>query len=245
MKKLLSIVAGVLLSVSASAATIPVLMYHKVTGDPTPTSVPFERFKEHMQMLKAEGYRTITVSQLAALQKTGAPLPEKTVALTFDDGWKDNIQAAKLLKDMGMTATFYLMSGAFNSPLYMNIEDARFVSKHFEVGAHTHTHFMQWEGKLDQLPSQTMVDEIALSRVILQQVTGQPINSFAWPFGYYRQPVLDTLPILGFESSAMVDNTSQNASGGNPMVIPRINVDGKCSAVQVKSMVQSGKITTC
>ena len=44
---------------------------------------------------------------------------------------------------------------------------------------------------------------------------------------------------------SMVDNTSQNAAGGNPMVIPRINVDGKCSASQVKGMIQSGKITTC
>lgn len=245
MKKLLSFAVGLLLSISASAATIPVLMYHKVSGEPTATSVPFERFKEHMNMLKAEGYRTITITQLAALLKSGAPLPEKTVALTFDDGWKDNIEAAKLLKELSLTATFYLMSGAFNSPLYMNIEDVRFISKHFEVGAHTHTHFMQWEGKLDQMPSQTMVDEIALSRIILQQVTGQPITSFAWPFGYYRQPVLDTLPILGFESSAMVDGTSQNAAGGNPMVIPRINVDGKCSASQVKGMIQSGKITTC
>jgi hypothetical protein len=62
---------------------------------------------------------------------------------------------------------------------------------------------------------------------------------------YNEEPVLDTLPILGFESSVMVDGVSQNASGGNPMVIPRINVDGKCSAIQVKSIVQSGKITTC
>ena len=127
----------------------------------------------------------------------------------------------------------------------MNIEDVLFVSKHFEVGAHTHTHFMPWEDKLDQMPSKIMVDEIALSRVILQQVTGQPVNSFAWPFGYYRQAVLDILPILGFESSTMVDNISQNASGGNPMFILRINVDGKCSASQVKSVLESGKIATC
>jgi peptidoglycan/xylan/chitin deacetylase (PgdA/CDA1 family) len=44
--------------------------------------------------------------------RAGRRLPRRAVALTFDDGYRDNLElAAPVLRDMGLPATFYLVPG--------------------------------------------------------------------------------------------------------------------------------------
>ena len=43
------------------------------------------------------------------------PFPENAIVLTFDDGYADNYQAARILKKYGMTGVFYITAGCIES----------------------------------------------------------------------------------------------------------------------------------
>ncbi len=97
---------------------VPILMYHYIS-EPLATadiyrrdlSVAPERFAEHLHRLQAEGYQAISLYTLLAHLTQGAPLPERTVVLTFDDGYRDNYEyALPILVEAGMTATFFVVT---------------------------------------------------------------------------------------------------------------------------------------
>jgi peptidoglycan/xylan/chitin deacetylase (PgdA/CDA1 family) len=93
-----------------------ILRYHAICGaeghsyaDPsiciTPTS-----FRRHVAYL-ASAYRVLPLPDVVALLRAGRTLPPNTVAITFDDGYADNLPAARILAEHGLTATFYLTAG--------------------------------------------------------------------------------------------------------------------------------------
>jgi len=90
-----------------------VLLYHRVAHlqqDPHLLAVTPEHFEEHLLALR-QYFRLVSLSELKeslARGRRSGPV----VALTFDDGYADNMEAAfPLLKKHGIPATFYLASG--------------------------------------------------------------------------------------------------------------------------------------
>lgn len=101
---------------SRSAKAV-VLMYHRVANvnpDPWELCVSPENFEAQAQAL-ARDYRVATLSGLLLELRSGA-LRQRTVAITFDDGYADNLQvAAATLARHGLPATFFITSGAVGS----------------------------------------------------------------------------------------------------------------------------------
>ena len=90
-------------------ACVPVLMYHDLAeeGESSVTVSP-ERFEEHLRALAQAGYTAVTLEELSAYVNQGAPLPEKPVVITFDDGYLSNYQYAyPLLVKYQMPATIF------------------------------------------------------------------------------------------------------------------------------------------
>ena len=247
---------ALLLSACASAPrnerpqSIPVLMYHHVddTMEPGEEVVSTKQFNDQLTFLKNEGYTTITISELAQFMVGERPLPLKTVAITLDDGWKWNLVAAEILNQHNMKATFYIISGTFNHPLYLSKSEIRALSwnPNFEIGAHTKTHFMAWIKNLKLLPFEIMNGEVQDSKLEIEAVIQKPVTSLAWPFGYTRPAALDFAQKVGFTSTVLVSpNSDSNRVGGPTLEIERLNIDGRCSMDIFKSMVQTGKLTRC
>jgi len=94
-----------------------VLLYHRVAHlqhDPHLLAVSPEHFEEHLLALR-QHFRVVSLSQLTESMTRGMR-PDPVVALTFDDGYADNAEAAlPLLKKHSLPATFYLMSGFVGS----------------------------------------------------------------------------------------------------------------------------------
>jgi peptidoglycan/xylan/chitin deacetylase (PgdA/CDA1 family) len=94
---------------SASAHSIPVLLYH---GEGGTSGMPTVVFVDQMRSLKEDGWRTITLAQFDDFMKNGTPLPDKSFLLTFDDGRKDTFyQSDPILKDLGFNAIMYVITG--------------------------------------------------------------------------------------------------------------------------------------
>ena len=90
-----------------------ILLYHRVasaTTDPWRLAVSPPHFAEHLEVLR-NAFRPLTVGELVeALQ--GRRLPPRGVAVTFDDGYADNLLAGlPLLEQYEVPATVYLTAG--------------------------------------------------------------------------------------------------------------------------------------
>jgi peptidoglycan/xylan/chitin deacetylase (PgdA/CDA1 family) len=97
-----------------TARAVPVLMYHHVSPASGAVTVSPENFADQMAMLAREGYTTLRASAFSAYL-AGEPVPEKSVLLTFDDGYLDNwVHAHPVLARHGFTAVGFLVSGWIN-----------------------------------------------------------------------------------------------------------------------------------
>ena len=87
---------------------LPIIMYHSILKDGARQGkyvVSPDVFAADLDALRRRGYETVTVTDLLAYVQDGAPLPEKPVMLTFDDGYYNNyVYAYPLLRERGMRA---------------------------------------------------------------------------------------------------------------------------------------------
>jgi peptidoglycan/xylan/chitin deacetylase (PgdA/CDA1 family) len=67
-------------------------------------------FERHAQYLAAN-YRVLPLPDAVEALQRDRTLPRNAVAITFDDGYADNLEAARILHRSGLTATFYLTAG--------------------------------------------------------------------------------------------------------------------------------------
>jgi peptidoglycan/xylan/chitin deacetylase (PgdA/CDA1 family) len=248
MKLLIGFVLA-LFTCASHAQGVPIIAYHRVVADRAPgmTVIAPDRFVEHMNMLKTEGYTLIRIDELVSYMRNQITLPTKTVAVTFDDGWKDQLFAAKILSSAGLSATFYITSGHFSDPRYMTVEDVQELAQNpqFEIGAHSHTHFPELDGKdPTSMDPRAMIGELIISKLLLEQTIGKKVQNYAWPFGYATLQSVQFAERLGFASTAMINTTSANIPG-RTMELQRLNIDGRCTADQLKQMLETGALVKC
>src|SRR5918999_4199888 len=93
--------------------TLRVLMYHKVNDLwPNPTTVPTAVFEEQMALLRKLGYTPVSLDAVSDHFLRGVPLPPRAVLLTFDDGYRDNLEnALPILRRFGYPAVLFVPIG--------------------------------------------------------------------------------------------------------------------------------------
>src|SRR5690606_34241856 len=103
--------------------TLPVLMYHHVSPDNDMITTTPERFESQLAWLAEAGFSTLDAQGLAAFL-AGEPMPEKSVVLTFDDGFLDNwVYAHPLLARYGMRAVLFAITGQIgDGPCRANLD---------------------------------------------------------------------------------------------------------------------------
>jgi len=103
--------------------TLLILMYHRVlpksdprylTEQPGMLVTP-ESLELHLETLK-QFFEPIHLHEWLRRKKNNLPLAERSVAITFDDGWADNYEHAfPLLKKYDMPATIFLVSNLIDT----------------------------------------------------------------------------------------------------------------------------------
>ena len=209
---------------------IPILMYHyvRVVTDPKDTvginlSVRPELFAQQMQYLADNGYTTLTMGEVHAILAGQLPLPERPIALTFDDGYRDFYTAAwPVLKRHGFKATNYVITGYIGWDAYLTWEMIRELdaSGLVEIGAHTLTH-----GDLRSFSPERRWREIAESKAVLEQGLGKPVTAFCYPAGKYNADVVALVRRAGYLTATTVEyGTRQNLQWAYEL--PRVRVHG-------------------
>jgi peptidoglycan/xylan/chitin deacetylase (PgdA/CDA1 family) len=94
------------------AKAIPVLMYHHVSPNLGLVTVSPATFASQMAAIAEAGYTTISADDLLGFLLGQRDLPEKSVLITFDDGYLDNyVYAYPVLRELGLKATIFLVTG--------------------------------------------------------------------------------------------------------------------------------------
>lgn len=119
----LSAPLSVALGYASAGPTFPILSYHRVNdeADPFFPSLSTEVFERQMAFV-ARAYVVLTVEELAQRMRRRA-LPRNALAITFDDGYRDNLtHAAPILARHGLPATVFLVTGVIGSaePLWFD-----------------------------------------------------------------------------------------------------------------------------
>ena len=201
---------------------IPVLVYHKIDYkfEFSITRIPPHRFVSHLDWLQYHDYNTITISEAERIIRGNLVFPAKTVAIVFDDGFENfYTYAYPLLKDRGMIATVYMITGyagmnhdwdvnigwrKFRHLSWSQIEDL--ADDGFEFGSHTVNH-----PDLTRLSEHRIIYELTDSRSKLEDRLGRPVKSFSYPFGGYSERIKLKVIEAGYSSAVLVRNKFQDS----------------------------------
>jgi peptidoglycan/xylan/chitin deacetylase (PgdA/CDA1 family) len=161
---------------------IPVLLYHSVSDRPPWNglwgTVSRAEFASHIDAISASGREAIGITTLATLP--AERLPERPVAITFDDGYVDTYQAVELLRSRGIGSTVYVTTGQIGARGWLSQQQVADLARlpGVEVGAHGVRH-----QRLDELQHRELVRELRVSKSQLEQLIGERVDSFAYPHG--------------------------------------------------------------
>jgi peptidoglycan/xylan/chitin deacetylase (PgdA/CDA1 family) len=212
-------------------ARVPILMYHYLSAPPSNAdiyrldlSVTPELFAAHLDALRTNGYTTISLYELLAHLTQGAPLPEKPVILTFDDGYRDNYENAfPLLAERGMTATFFIVTDFIydQRPEYVTWDMVRAMyAGGMSIEAHGRNHV-----SLKNKDREYLIWQALGSLEAIQQEVGTRPRFVSYPAGEYDQLTLDTFDSANYWAGV---TTAQGAthSSGDLFRLRRVRVRG-------------------
>jgi peptidoglycan/xylan/chitin deacetylase (PgdA/CDA1 family) len=117
---------------------LAILRYHAVCGpeghayaEPGICVTPGS-FERHVTYLTSH-YEVMALPEAARRLRDGRPLPPNAVAITFDDGYADNLAAAQVLHRYGATATFYMTAGCLAGEAPFWPAELRYLLAHIEA----------------------------------------------------------------------------------------------------------------
>ena len=213
---------------------VAVLVYHSISQTDNYYAVAPHMFAQHMHYLKAQ-YCPVRLLEVAAFVTGQGTLPDRAIAVTFDDGYADFFtNAFPLLEKYGIPATLFVCAGnverqALGNHLPLLSWAQLRALQHsglIELGSHALTH-----QTLTRLSLQEATTEIAASRAIIGQQCGISPGCFAYPKGQFNLAVVRLVEQAGYQAAVTVE--SHLVQGGKPQAIhaqaqfmmPRMQID--------------------
>jgi len=245
--------------------TLRSLMYHKVNDIPdNPVTVPTSLFDEQMAQLRELGYTVVGLEAVLAHYVEGAPLPEKSVLVTFDDGYRDNLEnALPILERYGYPAVLFVPIGYLGEPRPLpheeHLRERGIVNSTLDWGelreldaaglrieCHGISHRPVAALELDEAAR-----EIVVSKLRLEEALGRPVKAFAYVKGseaHYKPVHLSLVRQAGYELG-FTSVSGANGPRSDRFRLRRYNVEpypprtfelvlqGACDLIAVKDTV--------
>ncbi len=184
---------------------LPILLFHRVTDDipRDGLTVGTAWFRRLCEILQSR-FHVISVAKAMNYLESGQCWPRRTVAITFDDCYRDNLFAARVLAEYKLPACFFIPS-AYPGTDHVFPWDAglkcmanlswdeikEMVDLGHEIGGHTVHHVNMAQVSVDEARR-----ELAESKNTLEKRTGRPVQWFAYPFGGWDNFPIQRLPLV-------------------------------------------------
>jgi peptidoglycan/xylan/chitin deacetylase (PgdA/CDA1 family) len=248
-----------------SERTLRVLMYHKVNDlRPNPTTVPVSVFEEQIGLLGDLGYVPVSLGQVLDHYLVGAPLPPGAVLITFDDGYRDNLEnALPILERHGYPAVIFVPVGFLDGDRPLPHEEAlrplgvrnptvdwgelaELEAGGLRVESHGIGH-----RPVSELDPAEAAREIALSKLRLEERLGREVEAYAFVKGShadYRPEHVSLVQQAGYKLG-FTSVSGANGPGSDRFRLRRYNVEpypprtfelvlsGACDLISMKDTV--------
>jgi len=213
-----------------------ILVYHHVSNStPKATSVSPVTFRQHMQYL-AEHHQVLPLKEVIEALQNKQPLPDKVVAITFDDGYENIYENAHpILKEFAFPYTIFV-----NPPLIGNVGyqlDWQQVKTMANEGAsfanhgsqHAHMLLKNQDESQENWLNRTM-QEIDTAETILKENLGYSLKYFAYPYGEFDSNLKTRLSSQGYIGFAQ--HSGAIASYSDFSALPRYPAAGVYSNIE-------------
>lgn len=217
---------------------VTILMYHVIDEPGNAAEARFCRtpaaFRRDMEQIHGAGYQVLPLAAVLDGVAGRTVLPERAVAITFDDGVACSYEnALPILQEYSYPATVFAITGLlgrynawseeFGFPrrrMLTNSEVRALVDGGVDVGSHTVNH--PWLGKSDAV---VVKREVHDSKAVLEDILGREVRHFAYPFGSWSKVARDAVVEAGY-TGACSTMPGSNKQGADSFLLRRTEIKG-------------------
>lgn len=204
-----------------------ILQYHHISDEtPASTSLSPASFRAQLDILEQGGYNIVSLPYLLTALRQNIPLKDKTVAITFDDGYVSVYETAfPMLRERGWPFTVFIAPDAIdnNQPYTMSWQQIKQLSEAgVTIANHSFSHqhlVRKLVGESDTDWQNRIIADIQKAERIIQDKTSQNHRLFAWPYGEFMPELLEPLASAGF--IALAQHSGPVHSESNFQALPR------------------------
>lgn len=222
---------------------VSVLMYHMIGDIQSNAAVMTEaNLRLQMNYLRDHGYHPITMQELYDYITKGAPLPEKPVCITFDDGYLDSYTIVyPLMKEYGFPWTLFLITDDVGKPYNRMTWDQlkEMADSHtVTIANHTLSH-----PKLHNLATAKEKEkEIVEANEALKYHLGIDNAWLAYPYGDYDDQVVEICKKAGIKMAVTTDSGRVHV-GSYPYELKRVYVGNDISLARFSERLNKDNYT--
>jgi len=247
-RKVLITVFGVIILFSAFLANfiqgkyvVPIAMYHSVNPEASPKNllaVSTATFERQMQFLKNNHYNVLPLESVATLVKERKKIPPGTIAITFDDGYKDNyIYAFPILKKYNLPATLFIITGEVGRADRLSWDEIKIMR---DSGIITFgSHALGPEPLINIKSEQEIKKQIFHSKKILEEELGSKVNAFSYPEGRFNNKIKQLVMDAGYKL-AVATNPGKKFSSNDIFALKRLRISANCNNLFIFWVETSG-----
>lgn len=190
----------------------PVLIYHKIDIPDKNIRIRGaftspQRFARQLAYLKRKSFEFCTASELIERYLNDGRFPARSVALTLDDGWKDNYtNAFPILRDLGVRATIFLVPSCIGKVTATVVGAGEEAREHLsrenilemsaggiEFGSHSQNH-----KHLHRVSAEEAAFEASESKRQIEDLVQKPCRTFCYPAGFYNEIAREAVKNAGY-----------------------------------------------
>lgn len=216
-------------------ARVAVLGYHELNEKLPETAMRMHtsKFRRQMETIRQLGITVITLEDFLAWKRGDKKIPEKSLLLTFDDGWKSvYTDALPILREFGYPFTIYLykqyVDGGGKALSTAMIKEM--VASGTSVGSHSVSHPYPATVKKFRKKGPDAYDaylrvELGESKRFLEEKSGLKVTTYAYPGGYHTEEMFPLATEFGYTHAFTVVPGKVKRSTTN-LTLPRYMIFG-------------------
>lgn len=224
----------------------PIIMYHSVNPHAAAQnrlSVSVRSFERQMRFLKTHRYNVLPLEDLAALIRDRKRIPPKTIAITFDDGYRDvYLYAFPVLKKYNLPATLFLIINEIGRPQNDRLSwDEVKVMRDSGI-IFFGSHAMGPEPLVKINSEEGLKREIFASKKTLEEKLGRRVVMFSYPEGMFNAKIKQLVRDAGYRV-AVATSPGRRFPNDDPFVLKRLRISSTSDSLLVFWVETSGYYT--